>query len=91
MSRSKYRELPYIKRQESCGLEVNDKVIVTRTAEDLEDGWGNGWVPSMTDAYNSKRILTVLEFQEESGVLLSDEFFYPYFVLEKVEVSIYNY
>ncbi len=33
-------DLQYIRKQNSCGIKVGDKVKVLRKAEDYENGWG---------------------------------------------------
>ena len=78
----------YEKRQAECGLKVCDKVRVLRKAEDYEDGWDENW-PEEADTWVGKTgeiigdcgCLGLKVFLEEEN----DWWFFPYFVLEKVE------
>ena len=70
--------------QMECGIKVGDKVRVLRTAEEDECGWQTVWDVRMDDSVGE--VLEVRGFEEpEFGPFLSDGFFYPWFVLEKVE------
>ena len=78
----------YKERQDECGLKVGDKVKILRMAEDDEDGWDNFW-PEDADIWVG-RTGEIIEDGEGHGlkVFLEEEndwYFFPYFVLEKVE------
>lgn len=66
-------------------IQEGDKVRVTRIAKDYEDGWNDCWVEEMTDSVGQEG--EVIEF-DYYGVSCrfsnSDEYAFPYFVLEKV-------
>ena len=78
----------YEKRQRECGLKVGDFVKILRKAKDDENGWDNYW-PEEADTWVGK----TGEIIEDGGgvglkVFLEEEndwWFFPYFVLEKVE------
>ena len=78
----------YEKRQAECGLKVGDKVKILRKVVDYEDGWGNSW-PEDADTWVGKTG-EIIGDGKGSGfkVFLEEEndyWFFPYFVLEKVE------
>ena len=78
----------YEKRQRECGLKVGNIVKIFRKAEDDEGGWGNHW-PKDADTWVGKTGEIIGDgkgggfkvFLEEEN----DWWFFPYFVLEKVE------
>ena len=78
----------YEKHQRECGLKVGDFVKILRKAKDDENGWDNYW-PEEADTWVGK----TGEIIEDGGgvglkVFLEEEndwWFFPYFVLEKVE------
>ncbi len=83
----------YIRRQRESGIHVGDQVKVLRKAEDNENGWGCGWNSEGMDP-TIGHIYTVLElhYREDVGVgrgTKNEEddngFWYPYFVLSKIE------
>lgn len=82
-------EKSYKERQRECGLKVGDEVKILRKAEDDEDGWGNCWIPKMSRCVGG--IGVVEDTHERSGIFVKmDEetsYWFPYFVLEKVEVN----
>ena len=78
----------YEERQAECGLKVGDKVKILRKVVDYEDGWGNSW-PEDADTWVGKTGEIIgdgkgsgfkVSLEEENGY-----WFFPYFVLEKVE------
>lgn len=84
------KEVSYAERQKKWikenDLKVGDLVRVTREAEDYEDGWKVIWAIAMSNLVGS--VLKVKKIDEECGIVLSTEnkdWFFPYFVLEKVE------
>ena len=78
----------YEKRHRECGLKVGDFVKILRKAKDGENGWDNYW-PEEADTWVGK----TGEIIEDGGgvglkVFLEEKYdwwFFPYFVLEKVE------
>ena len=88
------KELSYAERQEKWikenNLKVGDLVRVTRKADSHEDGWTNLWAQDMDEAVGEVGTVSHIpsDFREcsiEVDVLGIGLFFYPYFVLEKVE------
>ncbi len=79
-----YRIQPsYLEHHKACGLKVGDLVKVLRKAEDLEQGWNAVWSPSMNSSVGT--ILTIKGCGGGDGFRLNNGYYYPYFVLEKVE------
>ena len=81
-------EKNYIERQAECGLKVGDAVKIFRKAEDGEDGWDDYW-PKDMDTWVGK-IGKITGDGRDSGFKVfceeeNDWWFFPYFVLEKVE------
>ena len=81
-------EKSYEKRQRECGLKVGDFVKILRKAKDDENGWDNYWSEEM-DTWVGKTG-EIIGGSEGVGlkVFLEEEndwWFFPYFVLEKVE------
>lgn len=67
----------------ASGLKVGDSVKVVRKAEDYEMGWVCCWVEEM-DNYIGKT-LEITSNSEWYGWLLEDKFYFPTFVLQKVD------
>lgn len=82
-SRVRYR-LPYVERQAKCGIGVGDYVKLLRVPLEREDGWECSVVPSSMIASVGK-VFEVSKVDPDSGFFLKDDWWYPYFVLEKVE------
>ena len=82
-SRVRYR-LPYGERQAKCGIGVGDFVKMLRVPLEHEDGWECSAVPSSMIASVGK-VFEVSKVDPDSGFFLKDDWWYPYFVLEKVE------
>ena len=85
---SKNVEKSYEERQRECGLKVGDKVKILRKVDDYADGWDNEW-PEEADTWIGK-IGSITGGKKADGfkVYLKEEndwWFFPYFVLEKVE------
>ena len=81
-------EKAYKERQAECGLKVRDAVKISRKAEDGEGGWDNYW-PKDADTWVGKTG-EIIEDGKGSGFIVfceeeNDWWFFPYFVLEKVE------
>lgn len=82
------KEPSYIDRQNEWikknDIKIGDQVKVTRIASGFESGWGNMWVDCMDKQVG--KILRVKRIAEiHSGIQLDDNFYYPFFVLEKVK------
>ena len=82
-------EKVYKERQAECGLKVGDKVKILRKVVDYEDGWGNTWNEKGMDDFVG-RIGKIVGEHPCSGFKVfleekDDWYFFPYFVLEKVE------
>ena len=82
------KEPSYIDRQNEWikknDIKIGDQVKVTRIASGFESGWGNMWFDCMDKQVG--KILRVKRIAEiHSGIQLDDNFYYPFFVLEKVK------
>lgn len=86
-------EIPNSKIEESIESDTypnmsfspGDKVKVLRKAKSHERGWQDDWVSEMDSSVS--QILEVKHTRGREGVLLSDNYWYPNFVLEKVTKS----
>lgn len=80
-------KVDYTTAQAASGLKVGDRVRVRRKAEHHEKGWRNTWNPEM-DSYIGK-VLVITRIEDGCvGILLNHSVFYfPFFVLEKVEAK----
>lgn len=68
------------------GVKVGDYVKITRKAQNFENGWDNVWTTRMNE-YVGKTMVVLRTDTLDEGISLScsDTFYYfPYFVLEKV-------
>ncbi len=63
-------------------LHVGDMVKVLKEAKNYEDGWGDRWYNEMFDSISET--LEVISWDKSGGIKLSNDCYYPYFVLEKV-------
>ena len=82
--------LSYTERQALSGIHEGDQVIVTRSAQEGEQGWRNSWVDRM-DSFIGEEC-TVLNSGDVRGFDVSinpngRSFGFPYFVLQKVELE----
>lgn len=73
----------YLRGHRESGLQVGDRVRVTRKAEDYEGGWANLWQPEMDSCVG--KVMTIDEDRGRYGFWLSGSLRFPHFVLEKVE------
>ena len=77
----------YKERQDECGLKVGDKVKILRKVVDYENEWGSWpknadtWVGKICEIIGNSKSGGFKVFCEEEN----DWWFFPYFVLEKVE------
>ena len=70
-------------------VKVGDYVKITRKAQDYENGWDNVWSSEM-DEYVGKIVKVLRTDIYEEGISLSCSgtcYFFPYFVLKKVNVQ----
>ena len=76
--------MSYLEEQEKSGIKIGSLVIVKRTAYFGENGWGDKWTPSMDEYVDGA--FEVTKISDKSGMRLSGgRFWFPYFVLEKLE------
>lgn len=80
----------YKERQEKWiadnNIKIGDKVKITRKAKNYENGWDTKWTVPMDKTIGESGI--ALAFDDEIGIQVETEdegYWYPYFVLEKVE------
>lgn len=82
----------YLEGHNNCGLKEGDLVLITRKAEDYENGWNEVW--AMDDFVG--RIGRIVKDVSRDGfeVQIIDDnsypYSYPYFVLQKVEKDGYK-
>ena len=82
--------LSYTERQDLSGIHEGDQVIVTRSAQEGEQGWRNSWADRM-DSFIGEEC-TVLDSGDVRGFNVrlnsnGSSFGFPYFVLQKVELE----
>ena len=79
----------YEERQAECGLKVGDKVKILRKVVSHKDGWGDTWNEEGMDDFVGRIGKIVGELPCAGFKILlkekNDWYFFPYFVLEKVE------
>ena len=73
----------YLENQTKCGLSIGDTVKVTRTSEKYENGWSEFWNDSMNSSVGKTFIIKNFD-NDNNGFRLENNYWYPYFVLEKV-------
>ena len=81
-------EKSYEERQRECGLEEGDKVKILKKVKSGENGWGTAWVDEMDSWVNKTGVIVGEDYEAGFKVFLEEEndwWFFPYFVLEKVE------
>ena len=80
--------MTYQERQDAAGFKVGDKVTITRSAADHEDGWRDSWVHQMTTAIGKIGTIARIEGAHGIEIVIPNigplNFHYPYFVLQKV-------
>ncbi len=72
----------YLKHHKACGIKVGDRVKVTRKAGSHKNGWDNWWVENMDKMIGNLGV--IINDGDTLGFKLSDESYYPFFVLEKI-------
>lgn len=78
--------MTYLERQEASGIKLGDKVEVTESAYDGDNGWDNTWESFMDDFIG--QVCKVIAIRGAEGISLChpngrDEADFPYFVLRK--------
>lgn len=87
----KERQAEWIKENE---IKTGDEVLITRAAEDREDGWGSIWATHMHAAVGS--IGKIVDAENDiAGIGVRCEgdgvrWYFPYFVLEKINEEEYK-
>lgn len=87
-------EKVYMDAQAACGLKVGDYVQVLGKAESHECGWQNYWRLEKTACIEKVGKIKIIN---DNGIGISfdretdDYFYFPYFVLEKVEKPKYEF
>ena len=75
----------YAELERNCGLKEGDKVLVTRTAANYENGWSNVWALDMDRAVGNTYVVGSIS-QYGSGIQLRGVgLWFPFFVLKLVE------
>jgi len=77
------RQSTYAERQAKCGLKVGDRVLVLRDCAVDEQGYGVAWNHRCMDKTIGE-VMAISDTCQYLGIYLNG-FWYPYFVLEKVE------
>jgi hypothetical protein len=75
--------MDYLTGHKASGIKVGDRVRVTRTAGQGENGWENTWIKEdMNQSVGN--VFTIQADSDDRGFTLSDKFnlMYPYFCLE---------
>jgi len=67
-------------------IKIGDNVKILRISKSHENGWAMPWGKPMNDTKNKTLKIKGLSNPNGYGILLSNRFFYPYFVLEPVTV-----
>lgn len=71
---------------ERCNIKVGDTVRVIRKADDYESDWSTIWkARQMNLSIRNVRTITQITSPGEMGIQLDDTYYYPFFVLEKVD------
>jgi len=73
----------YLEGQANCGLKIGDKIKVIRTTESRKSGWCQPWNDSMNSSVGKTFIIKDFG-NDDNGFQLENNYWYPYFVLEKV-------
>ena len=71
---------------ERCHIKVGDTVRVLRKADDFESDWNTAW-DGRTMNLSIKNVRTIVQITSpgDMGIQLDDNYYYPFFVLEKVD------
>lgn len=76
----------YLYDQKASKLCVGDYVKILRTSKKYENGWQYPWLPEMDAAVGT--IVKVIDIDDRLaiGILTSNQWRYPFFVLERVNI-----
>lgn len=77
--------MSYLTQQKKTGFQKGDRVRVLRRAASFEKGWNNNWCKEMDGIVGAIRTIVAID---DEGIILkyaNTEYWFPYFVLEKVE------
>lgn len=77
-------EKHYMAMQDNCGIKTGDRVKILRTAKSREMGWRTQWSPRMDDTVGDEEVVKLIC---SDGIKLSNSWYYPFFVLQKLEKS----
>ena len=64
---------------------IGQSVLVLRRVEPKENFWSNVWVPEMDESIG--QILTIESDRDRRGVMLSNGYLYPHFVLANLKTK----
>ncbi len=67
-------------------LKIGSKIKIVRKGTHDEDDWSSCWTPKMDDTIG--KTLSICAFRGKFGIMLNNQYLYPYFVLEPVIESI---
>ena len=83
------KEEPYSERAkkwvEANDIKVGDYVKVTRKANEHEHGWKGLWLDDMDESVAKTLMVKDIGICD-NNIGLEDDYYYPYFVLEKIEL-----
>lgn len=86
--------MDYLKKHQESGLKVGDKVKLIRKSFIGEYGWNVYWNSSLMNK-NIGKFGEIIQDADDRGFVIrfkgSEDYFYPYFVLEKVNITEYKY
>jgi hypothetical protein len=80
----------YLECQASKGFKVGDKVRVIRKVQSDTLGWKNNWAYPMDKFIGQLGEIVSIDLVNSSGIsveLNGESWYFPYFVLEKVEIA----
>lgn len=75
---------------EANDIKVGDYVKVTRKANEHEHGWQGLWLDDMDESVAKTLMVEDIGFYD-NNIGLEDDYYYPYFVLEKAEPPKHEY
>lgn len=88
------KEEPYSERAkkwvEANDIKVGDYVKVTRKANEHEHGWKSLWLDDMDESVAKTLMVKDIGIYD-NNIGLEDDYYYPYFVLEKTEPPKHKY
>jgi hypothetical protein len=75
--------------QNNCGIKIGDKVKVLRKAKSFENGWACSWNEEMDEYVGRTGKVFDIAFFGIDVEFYSSSWYFPFFVLEKVEEEYY--